>query len=435
MSRMVFSVILAYALCACTVLGTQDLANSDNPGDRGVGYSYSLAKAVVLIRLRVKADEARFLLCVSEEKAVEDDRHQYLLSFHNNAFSADKIDISTNSGTSILSKIDVKAIDQSDKFAVNLARAFGSFGAIRKESGELTNSCTDAANMTDLANIYMDPGSQDDVDEKLRILNHVLMEQVDRGLQRCADQQAEPKWSRDACREYKRIEAKFRVDQSPIKMKWDRPKTVTAAPDPQYCSTGVCYRPRLPYMLNVSMTGNAVMSQPFSLPNNSPLVAIDISRGFAITKATTITFDRLGQPTQLIVKKGSDDNGTDGSEAVELATLPVDVINAFFASAATTLQTINGAVSNQATLLQARADLIDKQNALDEKSRDMVRKESGTDSGNLQFVMQVGNAVSPGPASGSGDKSAGVNDQQAVRPGQSKDPPSQPGIGSGPLPH
>ena len=60
---------------------------------------------------------------------------------------------------------------------------------------------------------------------------------------------------------------------------------------------------------------------PFSMPNSSPVIAMDITRGIAITKTTRITFDPMGQPASVFLQKG-DDKGADGAEAIELAKLP-----------------------------------------------------------------------------------------------------------------
>jgi hypothetical protein len=387
-----FGLLLAasLAVCACTVMSTYPVI--DGSGQRATGFQYSLAKALILARVRVIEQQAKFLVCISDEVPIEDPKHQYVLSYNASPFSADKFTLDAHAGTSVLQQIDVKAIDKTDEFAVNLASSLGALAAKRvKESGassSLVAQCT-SDEIETLGNVYMDPAEPADTQDKVRVLNKVILEYAGSRAEQCASPlEQDHRLDRNACKEYLRIVTAFNENFPPLKMVWRGPTVPKKATKAGACETGVCYRARLPFMLNISMAGVTVDSVPFSLPNDSPIVAMDISRGIAITKTTKITFDRLGVPTQIFVQKGQDD-GVDGAEAVELAKLPADVIAAYFDTFAATVSKFNTALSNQKTLAETKLALIKAKSDL----AGARKKESGTSAADVRFVAVLTNAV------------------------------------------
>ncbi|MEQ1695013.1 MAG: hypothetical protein ABL901_04155, partial [Hyphomicrobiaceae bacterium] len=359
-----------------------------NPG----GISYTLAKAVLQIKVRMWEREARIAVCVSDEIPVMDDRHQYAMSFRNSPLSADTITVRTYQSSNILREINVTAIDQTDQFIINLAASAGAIaGAFGKKEADATVPCTESSSpdkpIVELSSVYVDPGNPRDTGHKLAALNEILMTYVGRLARRCSDprdrftQSVQP----DTCQEYLRIAREFKRSRAPIQLTWKHPDVVDVQPPPD-CSVGICYRARLTHMLTVDVAGARSDTQAFSFTNTSPLLAMDISRGIAITKTTKITFDPLGQPKSVYLRKGKDD-GSDGAEAVELAKLPATVITGYFGAFNKSVGYVNAALSSQTELIKTQTAL---------KMPGTPAKESFADVGPKQqtYAMSVSN-VSP----------------------------------------
>lgn len=352
-------------LGACTnVLETGSLwklSDGQAPG----GISYTLAKAVLQVRARMFEREARIVVCVTDEIPMMDDRHQYTMTFRNSPLSADTITVRTYPGSNILREINVTAIDQTGDFIVNLAGSIGSLASLGKEAAFDPSDCeskSDQKNpVVELSSVYIDPGNLEDMRLKMSVLNEVVMTYVGRLARHCADPNS--RFAQlvstdypDTCPEYARIAREFHRSRTPITLTWKHPDVPNVQPTPD-CSVGICYRPRLTHLLTVDVGGARSNTQAFSFTNTSPLLAMDISRGIAITKTTKIAFDVQGQPSSITLRKGKDSDGSNGAEAVELAKLPATVISGYFGAFNKSVGYVNAALSSQSDLVRTQATL------------------------------------------------------------------------------
>ena len=422
------SAISTALLAGCTtVLETSSLWAPADPKAAPSGISYTLAKTVLLINTRVAENDARIIVCVSEEIPVMDDRHQYTMKFRNSPLSADTITVRTYPGSNILREINVTAIDQTADFIVNLAKSAGALAGAYSKEHDPTSDCDKASVPTepyvDLTSQYFDPGDPDDVRLKLSAVNETLMTYVTRLAHQCTNPQSRfaQLVPSDTCQEYIRVEREFRHSRAPITMTWKRPEIPNVQPPPD-CSIGICYRARLTHLVTVDVAGARSDTQAFSLTNTSPLLAMDISRGIAITKTTKITFDPLGQPSSIYLRKGKDD-GTNGAEAVEFAKLPATVISGYFGAFNKSVGYVTAALNNQSQLIQTQNQLKAA------KQKPVSAKESaGEINTKPGFAMNVSNVSPPSKASQQG---SAFTDKATVLPGDPKVPVSPPVLDPG----
>ena len=86
---------------------------------------------------------------------------------------------------------------------------------------------------------------------------------------------------------------------------------------------GIYYRPLLPYELSIINEKFAIYYQEtISLPNEAPILAVDLTRGPFITKKMTLTF-KNGILTQMKVDKPS--------EVLAAMNIPLDIVKAVVA--------------------------------------------------------------------------------------------------------
>jgi hypothetical protein len=113
------------------------------------------------------------------------------------------------------------------------------------------------------------------------------------------------------------------------------------------CSVGVCYRPLLPYGLSLAVSGDTAATIAVApglvalLPNDAPIVSIDLHRTSLVERKGSLTFVS-GVLTKVEITKPS--------EALAAATLPVTILNTL--------------ISIPAELLKLRIDLTTQQKSL-----------------------------------------------------------------------
>lgn len=514
MYRVVMSFAAALGVVACTtVYESHSLLDPADPNRSALGMSYSLPKSFVYVKLLVDGTKARYAVCVSKEVAAPDPEHQYVMAHRNSVFSADDLKITKHKEKNFLTKIQIKAIDQTDTFVVNIAKSLGSLrGAGLLESGQFGGISCDSTSATVLANVTMDPSDEHDVATKQKSINHVMMRHARYMARKCdvestgrdvsgwqspqdlaekraransinvaaakkeseaaqrakvltlkaqkaandvlqiaidkiatakdsknlqdanaaltiaksiaqdaavaaqtatqAAETAHTNWvaakkaevtarknaakppvltaAGNACEEYQRLRNNHGPRNPPVRMLWKRP-VIDVPVAPADCSVGFCYRHNLPYRFEMAVAGNSIVSGVFYMPNDSPLVAMDLTRGVAITKTTNITFDaNTGQITEVTLKKGTQ-NGADGAEAVELALLPAAAVGAFFEAFSQTAGNMATAISSETTRIENE---IARHEARQRLTRSGLALESGNvDSGRSNWPVKATNSV------------------------------------------
>jgi hypothetical protein len=444
--RILLAILSSILIAGCTTAFSSNSLTKPSEHD-AVGISYSLPRAVIGMRVLAVASNAQIVACVREAIAVADPGQQYFMQFQNSPFSADQFIVKRNEQLGTLQEIDIKAQDQFDQFVINLGASAGAISGLRFQNA-LANICTSPPDNTyELGDIEFDPADKDDYERNMFNINVAAAIFVQERRSECRAKK--PQLSPQACREYKRLfdiadedfeildertgQRKKAKAKPIVKMKWALPKippTVARA----RCDVGFCYRHTLPHTLHLIVGNSSVYSHTFQLPNSSPIVSLDLSRAIAVTKTTKITFGRLGEITQIEVKKGRGDAATgvvvDGAEAVELALLPQAVINAYFTSLKGTTDIIANMFASETTAINNRKQLIEAEVALAnaKKSAAGARPTPQSSVANSKgFVLAASNAV-PRAKPTLTDQGEGQDPQ----PEDQQPPPPAPGAGNTP---
>ncbi|HEY7428941.1 MAG TPA: hypothetical protein VH682_32220, partial [Gemmataceae bacterium] len=313
----------------------------------------------------------------------------------------------------------------------NLGASAGAISGLRYQNS-LAGICTaPPENTYELGDVEFDPVNKADYERNVFNINAAAVTFIQERLRECRGKNAP--LSKQACREYERLYRtpdedveyvdeqtgqKRKMKTKPIvRMAWVLPKIPTPVAQAR-CEVGFCYRHTLPHTLHLIVGSSSVYSYTFQLPNSSPIVSLDLTRAIAVTKTTKISFGRLGEITQIEVKKGHGDAATgvvtDGAEAVELALLPQAVINAYFTSLKGTTDIIANMFTSETTAINNRKQLIDAEVALANAKKSAAGgrptpQSSVTDS--RGFVLAASNAV-PRPKTQLRDSGEGKDSQE-----------------------
>ncbi len=164
-----------------------------------------------------------------------------------------------------------------------------------------------------------------------------------------------PKARDDKCARYTSVAA----GESPISLTIVRPKPYPAPAT--NCSIGVCYRLAMPYRFRVDFERSGYsVEEVHSLTNGMPPIPIDFDRAIFVTKATRIDFD-TGMLNKVHVVKPS--------EGLELASLPVRVVKAFFGAVAELIQLRVNVGTQQQLLAAKELEVLKAEQALKEAKR------------------------------------------------------------------
>jgi hypothetical protein len=128
------------------------------------------------------------------------------------------------------------------------------------------------------------------------------------------------------------------------------PQALDAAPAD--CSIGVCYRAAAPYGITFSFNNEYSFNTVVNLPNNRPAIVLPMARTSFVKRIDSAEFEN-GMLKKTHVEKPS--------EALEVASLPVNVMTAIFDSIS--------------TLVQAKVDLSGKEKALADAQKDQLTSE------------------------------------------------------------
>ena len=144
---------------------------------------------------------------------------------------------------------------------------------------------------------------------------------------------------------------------------------------PQSLQTGptLFYRPLEPYLLNIKPENGKNESEIIYLPNQSPILSIDVVRAFLVSKVTKMTFEN-GIPVSMNISKPS--------EALELSKIPLDIVKALITAPAELVQLRINLTNNETKLLQAERDKLKAQLEFLQKQqesneRTQAKKEAG----------------------------------------------------------
>ncbi len=367
------SIVLAClsALCVgCTVLGSDsplDLQRDDRPAN---GVYYTLPKGIVNLTL-LGNDAGQFDLQVSDPVFGPDSAHRYFLRYKPHPSYDDDIVISMNdSGRPFLKSIRSKATDKTKDVFVDLAKAAGFGGGFQAFAVE---------NARLLAQVPFDPTDPSSVS--------ATRDQIGDAMYRFAKEQRRqctrtPPAANDgdgkaACYNFAHLLAKHdahrlgKTNGEPLfSLSVAAPPKLPAGPAPD-CSVGICYRAKVPYLIDYSVAG-VTDTKVVELPNGGDPVVIDISRAFLVKRFQEFDFDDDGFLTRVKVEKDS--------ELLAAAKLPTDVLAAFSEGLQLRIKFTEQnkeRANTQAELIKKRAKLRkDQQDHLAEKLRAVEKQKT-----------------------------------------------------------
>ncbi len=378
--------LTATALVGCTVLSSELPATLDLDGRAPEGVHYYLPKFVVDLTLSVDSERASFSVSAGTPNAIADKAHRYYLNYLPLPQYDDKITVALSPKQGFLKTVTANTTDRTSDIIKNLAKAVGAFGGL--ESAEFR------ANEVQLTSVTVDPADSGQLARAVELMNTDARRYAKAQRTKACGLHGEDKEAgfildvkqRARCETYKsllREHAYVAVAFAPLHglasrchaahfhheprghHGTDHRRHVRAA-DPikrADCTSGVCYRPALPYELCMT-AGRSVARQVMMVPNASRVVEIDINRAFLVNKTQQISFDDNGMLESMQITKAS--------ELLALSALPLEVINALAEGMQLRVNIIDQQMTNSGAskdLIEARAGLEKQRGLLESASR------------------------------------------------------------------
>jgi hypothetical protein len=397
-------VLLCAAAAGCTAVSSDSPAIIAKEGGPLEGVAYSLPLYVMDFVLSVNPDTAQFTVKPSEPRPIASPHHRYYLRYHPLPNYDDTINV-TVTPQGLLKSVSSNTTDKSGEIILNLVKSVSAFGPAFEAAAA-------APSEVQLAKLTIDPANEDArkrlVESLNKIAAHFAESQIKKDVEGkeakiCAGQPPKDKAESEAeagkyfpdihnkslCDEYTRIAKPVEIEKCkkyvPGEVEVPCPKGTKAeknfigitlkklpgavtqisakAPD---CSAGLCYRPPLPYKMDINVDGSKTRSIVL-LPNEAPLVAIDIERAFFVNKVQTVEFDTNGMLKTMTVTKES--------ELYALSSFPLQVVSAIAESLRLRVSVLDQQIANADStreLIEAKADL-EKQRVLFDKASNQAK--------------------------------------------------------------
>ena len=341
--------VLLFIASGCTTLLVDTASDNPEQEKRGspLGAYYVLPRGLITLSLVLDNATSAYVLTAETAKYVPDPDHYYRLDAAFSKFADDEITIQV-SGDGFVSSISTKTKDQSVEIAkklVELATVVEEQRALASPIGRTERIAAkfnlDANNLRVLAQRTLDLSINEERDEfqnavrsqpglagaTLEVLHADLSERSF----------SNQNWKEVAPRAWK-----------------DVPNGKSSS----RCSASICFRPLIPYRISLLNQGATIARTMAILPNDAPLVPLEINRVRFVEATANYTFDEHGVLTKTDIKKPS--------EALGFITIPVDVAKAIIAIPAavldfkiTNIQKETALAQQQKALLEAQQQLID----------------------------------------------------------------------------
>lgn len=336
---------LLTALCACAVTGCTSMPigssySTTKTATSLSGVPYSLPKAMLTVAL--VRDANGISVEVGEPVYGPDPAATYLLKYTPSFSSKDKFNVGVDPATSLLTSLGAEAEDQSDEALIALAKTVG---AVKYEAAVMS------AQRQVLFEGTFDPAGSD-----ITRINTALSTAV-------SNAAAVIRKDCDAAVRVMTSEQRKGPQPAVCTLSWPKPTfklevqgyQAFAYPqnvEPASCSVGFCTRVLRPAVVRILEGEQEIGSQPFSMPNGSAPVPVQLQRA-AFVKATHAITLRNGLIQSSEVNKESG--------ALALANLPFEILKALFAA--------------PAELIQLKVDLTGKEKALIDAEKDKLVAE------------------------------------------------------------
>lgn len=337
--------------CSGTVLESQR-ATYDPRNDVSGGY-YFLPKGKVILNVKLTTENE---LSVSLKQTVyePDPRHFYLLNYEGSSGAHDKVTVTLTN--QLLDKITVDSDEKSDEIIVKLVE-------LGKEVAKI-GAAFPAAEAKDVSaqafdvDVAIDPTSQADEDWFNSHFKGIVRLDV-----------SKPDVS------------KFAASQTQS----DPSSTSNEAIYDTTCNASLCFRPALPYKLELFTDTTKSKSSPHPqptvlasftamLPNEAPVLGLDVTRAAFVKKVTTVDFDN-GVFKEIAIDKPS--------STLAFVEIPLSIAKAILSVPAEIVQLKIDTTKSAKDLhdartaeLEARQKLIEAQEDFLESQRERLRNQS-----------------------------------------------------------
>lgn len=296
------------------------------------GMHYSVPKALMTIELQQNGGD--LFLGVSRPFLIGDPEATYTLSATSGLFADQRYKVRVDPQTRLLAYISSVSRGQAPQILANIGGAFGALGPGMKTGDE--NSLEILEDATQVYSRVFDP--LDAADCKfgsfcnLKELSNEVHQRAyqflrcDRGPNsinpdRCSEigDANERRNAKGELESYFAItlEPMFKVDK-PVKSDDRRGSAADA------CAASICYRAPAPYLMRVVVKGQRDVSEIVMLPNEGPIMALDLPAGVFATAKSRVDLV-YGMPARMEVDQGN--------ELVGITAIPLTVIRSFFTAA------------------------------------------------------------------------------------------------------
>lgn len=335
----VLSVLSASAaLTGCAIVSSQALGT----GQPAQGLLYHLPKALLPIELVATSTSVQ--LRMLQPKLVADPAQRYLLTHPHSPMSSDNVKVEFDDSGLLLSKLTMDSTEQSLDVlkAVAKARAIGR---------------TEGANDPEvvLASGDFDPDDGSSANQRLvEDMNDALQHRVALWAAQCVDKtgpaevcplvsmlkpHAAPVAAAPAASApSKPAELLLRVSAQRLQpaTQAERAPGVSGSPlteadsMPADCRVGLCYRSQQAFRLRLAIGGAFIRETVVMLPNQSPPIALAMTRAPFVKTEYTVAFNGQGQPKSMDTKRPS--------SMLALVSWPLDVYKAVLQATAELVQ-------------------------------------------------------------------------------------------------
>jgi hypothetical protein len=375
-------------LKGCAVLTSELPETLQIDGRYPSGVHYYLPKGMLTLTLTVNKDAATFRLTPEPLTYIADTSHRYYMQYRPRPDYSDVVQVKVHPQRGFLQLISANTTDETFQAVVSLA---GALSALRLEAA------SSRLNEDRLANLVIDPTDEGEVLRAQNAFNKVVGDYAKlRAASVCTvDKDAKiilDVSKRALCDSYRKL-SNVAPEQPYVVLLFERidpldsdsavckpgrrhakvvrrhlPKVSTKpivaraeadAPAKADCSVGLCYRPPEPYQLCMGV-GKSLVRQVMLLPNEAPLVEIDIHRAFFINKVQEINFNTDGLLTSVKITKNS--------ELEAISALPVAIFDAILTGLQVRVKIIDQQINEAKItkdLIEARAELEKQRAALE----------------------------------------------------------------------
>jgi hypothetical protein len=327
MRSVALAIVAAAGLSSCQSFQSHhvDLGASNMPG----GMHYAVPKALMTVELQQESGD--LWLGVSRPFLIGDPEATYALTATSGLFADQRYKIRVDPQTRLLDYISSVSEGRATQILSNLGQSFGAIGALPRDLEE--NSLRPSNDAVQVFSQVFDPmaGANCSFGDKCELtdLSDLLHRKAREFLKcrtatpqsptavKCAELGDANTRGRN---ERGEIERYFSISLDPL-FKIERRPDSGRATAPASCANSICYRAPAPYLLRISVEGQRDVSEIVMLPNEAPIMSLDLPAGVFATSRSRVDLV-YGMPARMEVDQGN--------ELVGITAIPLTVINSFF---------------------------------------------------------------------------------------------------------